>query len=88
MTFESLTRSHRNLLEECVSIAENSSEARGYLARANFKLAELHAKLGNVQRSKACKQAARMMRQEISGDMSMSSDTQEDYDKLVLWMLW
>lgn len=83
-----LRASSRNLLEESVSIAENiGEEARGYLARANFKLAQIYDALNEVERARVCQEAAESIRRRISGD-AVTDASQEAYDKLVPWMLW
>lgn len=49
----------RNLLEESVFIAENiSDEAGGYLAHANFKLAQIYEVLNEVKRARIYREAA------------------------------
>jgi hypothetical protein len=77
-----------NLLEESVSIAENIPEAKGYEARAHFRLSRLYMTLGNGERSHQCEVAAKKVRTEISQDSSDTDFTEKDYDALVLWMLW
>ncbi len=73
-----------------MSIAENiSEEASGYLARANFKLAQIFESLNDAERSRVCREEAEVIRLRISGDTLAPSDaTEESYNKLVLWMLW
>lgn len=78
----------RNLLEESVSIAENIPEAKGCQARALFKLSQLHRKLGDAEKSQRCGLAAKKARLEIGGVAADKELAQEDYEGLVLWMLW
>ena len=78
----------RNLLSELVLLAENLSEAEGYLARANFKLAQIYTTLGNKERGRVCMEAAEAMRLKLSPNEKYIDDLEESYNKLVLWMLW
>lgn len=77
-----------NLLEESVSIAENIPEAKGYEARAQFRLSRLYQALGNSEKSQQFEVEAKKARMEISHDSSDINFTDKDYDDLVLWMLW
>lgn len=71
-----------------MSIAENIPEAKGYEARAQFKLSRLYEGLGNGEKSQEYEIAAKKARKEISYDTPETELTEKDYDSLVLWMLW
>ena len=53
---------YSNLLEESTIIAENILEGGGYLARSQFKLAQIHTELGDLAKSAMCREAAETIR--------------------------
>ena len=67
-----------------MSIAENIPEAKGYEARAHFRLSRLYKAFGNEEKSEQYRIAAKKTR----GDTDRTDLTEKDYDSLVLWMLW
>lgn len=71
-----------------MSIAENIPEAKGYEARAQFRLSRLYKRLGNGEKCQEYEIAAKKAREEISHDNLETELTEKDYDSLVLWMLW
>ena len=71
-----------------MSIAENIPEAKGYEARAQFRLSRLYKALGNGEKSQQYEISAKKTRGEISHDALGSELTEKDFDNLVLWMLW
>ena len=79
---------YSNLLEESVSIAEAIPEAKGYEARAQFRLSRLYKALGNEEKSEQYEIAAKKAHGEISHNNLGPDFTEKDYDSLVLWMLW
>jgi hypothetical protein len=71
-----------------VSIAENIPEAKGYEARAQFRLSRLYKILANEEKCQQYEIAARKARSEITHNTLNTDLTEKDYDNLVLWMLW
>jgi hypothetical protein len=78
----------RNLLEESVSIAENLAEAQGYLARSCIKLSQIYGRLGNLERQKRYVEEAETIRKTLYSQGNLPEISAEEYDSLVLWMLW
>ena len=78
----------RKFLEESVSIAGNLSDGGRYLARSNYKLAQIYAALGYEEQSRTCKEAAEAMRLKLTGVTASPEVSEESYNKLVVWMLW
>lgn len=76
------------LLDECVFIAGSLPEGKGYLARAMFKLSLVHAREGNVEQSKVCKEIASQLHSSHYGDLPHVEETEDSYGRLVVWMLW
>ena len=79
---------------ECTDISASIPEASGHLARANHKLGVIYASQGNVARSEACRKIAHDVRVKMlrhgddeSGDDG-NGDSDEAFERLVLWMLW
>ena len=76
------------LLEESISIAGSLTHAEGYEARANFALAQLLNSMNSAERSKICRHAAESILRKSSTRSLPEKPSQEDYDRLVPWMLW
>ena len=80
---------YSDFLEESIAIAQKLPEAEGYLARSNFKLAQVYAETGETERSQICKEVAESLRAKISGETKTPSESAATaYDRLVPWMLW
>ena len=79
---------YRTLFKKCVAVGESLENAEGYLARANFKMAQIHAALGNSNEEKSCMEAARKLRSEACTENSSIDDSEHGYNSLVPWMLW
>jgi hypothetical protein len=79
---------HSNLLEESISIADNIPEAKGSEARAQHKLSQLYDTLGNAEKSQECKDMAKKAAAEVLGATPNAAFSENDYDNMVLWMLW
>ncbi|KAI9811064.1 MAG: hypothetical protein M1827_005646 [Pycnora praestabilis] len=76
------------LLQESVLIAECLSEGKGYLARSNFMLGQIYATKGDLLQSQRYKDAARKLRLGLQGDVLSANESEDSYDRLVVWMLW
>ena len=77
-----------SLLDECVSIAENLPEGKGYDARAKFKLGSIYASHGELEKSRTLKAAARSLKRELTAEEGGEEEGEEDYAKFCVWMLW
>ena len=77
-----------SLLEECVSIAENLPEGKGYEARAKFKLGMIYASQGKLEQSRAVMVTAKALRGELVGEKDGRAEDEADYESLCVWMLW
>ncbi len=77
-----------SLLNECVSIAENLPEGKGYEARARFKLGMIYESRGELEQGQALKTAARSLRRELIGEEGPEEEDEDVYEKLCVWMLW
>ena len=79
-----------SLLNECVSIAENLPEGRGYEARAMFMLGIIYASQGELEQSRALRVTARSLRQGLVDEKvdDEGDEDADDYEKLCVWMLW
>ncbi|KAL2351517.1 hypothetical protein BJ546DRAFT_1029279 [Cryomyces antarcticus] len=77
------------LLEQSVSFAKSLEEAEGYFARAKFQLGRMYAALGQTDQGKDCMKAANQARRRVTKDLALSDvDSEDEFEKLVLWMLW
>lgn len=81
---------YRNLLEKSIAFLENLPEPEGFLARAYFKLSEIHAKPGSdLETQKRCKETAISYRSKAYTDLSPGQEySEENFNLLVPWMLW
>jgi hypothetical protein len=83
-----LILSNSQHLEEIVSIAKERADANGYLAQANFKLAQIYGKMGNDTQKCHYMAAAEATREEILGYNNLPKASEDEYAKLTTWMLW
>lgn len=79
----------RELLNECVLIAESLPEGEGQLARAWHKLHVIYGQQAKMKQSENFKSKASGLRSKIlNSNMSDMADSEEAYNELNLWMLW
>jgi hypothetical protein len=83
-----LILSNSQHLKEIVSIVKERADANGYLARANFKLAQLYGEAGDETQRHHYMAAAEATREEILGYVALPKASEEEYAKLTPWMLW
>ena len=80
----------RNLLDKSLVFLENLPEPEGFIARACFKLAEIHASLGSDPKTqKKWNDAAMEYCNKAFTDLSPGDEYEEaNFSLLVPWMLW
>jgi len=69
---------------------ENLAEPAGFIARAYFKLSEVHATLGSdSETQKRYREAAVSYRSKADTDLNPGEEySEENFNLLVPWMLW
>ena len=80
--------SARKLLRDIIEMSQGLIEMRGHRARALWTLARLETKTANPDEIQKLQQEARETRDSVEGRETEDVDTDEDFAKLVGYMLW
>ena len=78
----------RELLNRLIDIASSLPEGKGQLARAYFKVGDIHEEAQRVIEASAYFDKASKLRAELKPELANDSITEESFAKLCLWMLW
>ncbi|KAJ9137354.1 TPR-like protein [Coniochaeta hoffmannii] len=76
------------LLIQLSDIAGSIPGGDGQLARAQFKLSVLYQVAGREQASRTARELAEKSRKELRPELAERPFTEEEFNKLCLWMLW
>jgi uncharacterized protein YegP (UPF0339 family) len=87
---DAYTDKRRFMFKQCASNAEVLPYGEGYVARANYALARIHASKAEGRKSAECKRIADAARHKLS---SQTDENSQGYDleapgALIPWMLW
>lgn len=85
-----VTDTHRYLFKQCAAIAEALPYAEGYVARANYALARIHASRNEERQSEHCRAAAKSAMDKLPAKTERGADGHdlEAPGTLTPWMLW
>ncbi|KAF3914379.1 hypothetical protein ABW21_db0200721 [Orbilia brochopaga] len=76
-----------SLLDQSIIIADNVPYGMGYSARSRYKLAQIYREKGLTEFANEALMSAEVLRSQLSS-RPLAPPSQEEYDRLVLFMLW
>ncbi|KAJ6260258.1 LOW QUALITY PROTEIN: hypothetical protein Dda_4482 [Drechslerella dactyloides] len=76
-----------SLLDESINIADNIPYGMGYSARSRYKLSQIYREKKLLEFANEALMSAEVLRAQLA-PQPLAPPSQEEYDKLVLFMLW